>query len=243
MSAVQTAKPLLRLGWITHLAAKYAVKHWHYSQSMPAAKTVKIGVWEDERFVGAVIFSLGANQYIGREFGLAPFQCCELTRVALDRHRTPVSRVLRVALSMLKKQSPGLKAVISYADVDHDHHGGIYAAAGWIYVGMVQLNGGTAKWLIHGRVVHGRTVASRWGRGAQRLEWLRAHIDPNTQKVYTLGKHKYVFPFEREVEERILPLSKPYPKRVRSSDASGNQSESGGAAPTRTLHTSTGEAV
>jgi hypothetical protein len=241
MSATPIVKPILRLDWVSYAAARYAVRHWHYSRSMPAAKTAKIGVWENGRFVGAVVFSMGANQYIGREFGLGPFQCCELTRVALDRHQTPVSRILRIALAMLRKQSPGLRAVVSYADVDHDHHGGIYAASGWIYVGMVQLNGGTPKWLIHGRVVHGRTVASRWGRGAQRLEWLRAHIDPNTQKVFTLGKHKYVFPFDEEVEKTILPLSRPYPKRVRSSDASGNQPESGGAAPTRTLQTSTGE--
>jgi hypothetical protein len=237
-----TGKPSLRLDWCSHTAAKYAVKHWHYSHSMPAAKTVKIGVWENERFTGTIVFSLGANQYIGRPFGLGPFECCELTRVALDRHQTPVSRILSIALKMLSKQSPGLKAVVSYADVDHDHHGGIYAAAGWIYVGMVQLDGGTPKWLIHGKVIHGRTVGSRWGKGTQQLDWLRTHVDPNAQKVFTKGKHKYIWPFDPEVKSRVLTLALPYPKRVRSSEAAGDHPADGGAAPTRTLQ-GTGETI
>jgi len=228
----------LRLDWCSHEAAKYAVEHWHYSRSMPACKTVKIGVWESGRFVGAVIFSLGANQWIGRMFGLGPFECCELTRVALDRHRTPVSRILRIALGMLRKQSPGVQAVVSYADCDEDHHGGIYAAGGWTYLGKVQLNGGTPRWRIHGKVMHGRTVGSRWGKGTQTLEWLRAHVDPNVEKVFTKGKHKYILPLSDKVRAKVLPMAQPYPKRasVVIEDTPGDQPGKGGATPTRTLH-------
>jgi hypothetical protein len=232
-------KTSLRLDWCSHAAATYAVEHWHYSRSMPAGKTVKVGVWEDGRFIGVVIFSLGSNRHLGREFGLGPFQCCELTRVALDRHETPVSRILSIALRTLKKQSPGLKAVVSYADVDRDHHGGIYAAGGWIYLGMVQLNGGTPKWRIHGKVVHGRSVGSRWGKGTQRLEWLRAHVDPNCQKVFTKGKHKFIMPYDEEVRARVLPLAKPYPKRAGSADSGTVAPTTGGGAnPTPALHSS-----
>lgn len=228
-------KNVLRLDWCSHDAAKYAVEHWHYSRSMPAGKTVKIGAWEDGRFIGAVIFSLGSNRHLGREFGLGPFECCELTRVALDRHQTPVSRILRIALRMLRQQSPGVKAVVSYADCDQDHVGAIYAAAGWTYIGMVQLNGGTPKFRVRGVVMHGRSIHSRWGRGAQRIEWLRTHLDPNAEKVFTRGKHKYVWPFDEEVRKRVLPMAQPYPKRVRSSEALGDHPTDGGAAPTRTL--------
>lgn len=233
------AEAPLRLDWCSYEAAKYAVTHWHYSRSMPACKTVKIGVWEAGRFTGAVIFNLGANPHCGREFGLRAFQCCELARVALDRHKTPVSRIVRIALGMLRKQSPGLRAVVSYADCDQEHHGGIYAAGGWIYLGRVQLNGGTPRWRIHGKVMHGRSVGSRWGYGTQSLEWLRAHVDPNTEKVFTLGKHKYVMPLCDEIRELVLPLSQPYPKRVRSADSgTAAPTAGGGANPTRTLQPS-----
>jgi len=233
-----TTKPELRLDWCSHDAARYAVEHWHYSRSMPAGKTVKVGVWEGGRFVGAVVFSLGSNRHLGREFGLGPFQCCELTRVALDRHETPVSRILRIALSMLKKQSPRLKAVVSYADCDRDHHGGIYAAAGWTYIGKVQLNGGTPKFRVRGVVMHGRSIHSRWGRGAQRLEWLRSHLDPHAEKVFTLGKFKYVWSFDDDVRKLVLPMAKPYPKGVRSAESgTAAPTARGGANPTRTLQT------
>ena len=33
---------------------------------MPASKTVKVEVWEDGRFVGAIVFARGANQRLGR---------------------------------------------------------------------------------------------------------------------------------------------------------------------------------
>ncbi len=231
-------KPSLRLDWCSHTAAKYAVEKWHYSHSMPAGKTVKVGVWEDARFIGAIIFSLGSNRHLGREFGPGPFECCELTRVGLDRHRTPVSRILAIALRMLKSQSPGVKAVVSYADCDQSHVGAIYAASGWIYIGMVQLKGGTPRFRVRGVVMHGRSIHSRWGRGAQRIEWLRSHLDPNAEKVFTKGKHKYVWPYDEGVRELVQSLSQPYPKRVRSSEAAGHHPANGGAAPTRTLQCS-----
>lgn len=58
---------------------------------MPVGKSVKCGVWEDNKFVGAVIFSQGNNLHIGAKFGLGLFSICELTRVALAKHNTEVS--------------------------------------------------------------------------------------------------------------------------------------------------------
>jgi hypothetical protein len=205
---------------------------------MPAGKTVKVGVWEDERFVGVVIFSLGANQHLGKAFGLTMFQCCELTRVALNDHQTPVSRILSIALKMLRKQSPGVKVVVSYADCDENHHGGIYAANGWIYLGLVQTNGGTPKFKVHGRVMHGRSVHARWGAGTQNINWLRTHIDPNAELVYTEGKHKYVYALDDTLRQQLKALAKPYPKRAASADSgtSGDQPEGGSATLTAALN-------
>jgi len=38
-------------------------------------------------------------------------------------------------LRKLKKHAKGLKLVVSYADFNQGHHGGIYQATNWIYVG------------------------------------------------------------------------------------------------------------
>lgn len=138
----------LKLDWCSYEAARTACLRWHYSRSTPTAKTVKIGVWERGVFKGAIIYGLGSNQHLGTAFGLTMFQACELCRVALDRHDTPVSRIVAISLKMLKKQSPGVRLVVSYADCDQDHHGGIYAAGNWVYVGRVQEEGGTPKFRV-----------------------------------------------------------------------------------------------
>ena len=55
------SSPRLKLDWATHEAATYAVEHWHYSHTMPKSKLVKIGVWEDGKFIGVVLFGVGAT--------------------------------------------------------------------------------------------------------------------------------------------------------------------------------------
>lgn len=199
----------LRLAWCSHHAALYAVERWHYSRCLPASKLVKVGVWEGDRFIGAVIFSRGSCPQIGASFRLKQTEICELTRVALDRHQTPVSRIIRIALKMLKQSSPGLRLVISYADCDRQHLGKIYQAGNWVYLGKTETDGGTPRWKIHGRIMHGRTVGARgW---SQNQEWLRKQIDPKTEPVYTLGKHKYAMPLDEGMRRFLQPLSKPYP--------------------------------
>ena len=81
----------LKLDWCSHEAAKYAVEKWHYSHSMPKSKLVKIGVWENRQFIGVIIFGSGASPQIGKPYQLRMTQICELVRVALHKHQSPVS--------------------------------------------------------------------------------------------------------------------------------------------------------
>jgi hypothetical protein len=74
--------PQLRLDWATHEAAKFACEHWHYSGCIPKSKIAKIGVWENERFIGVVIFGVGANHDLVKRYGLTPEQGCELELVS-----------------------------------------------------------------------------------------------------------------------------------------------------------------
>ena len=52
-------KPKLKVDWATHEAAKHSCVNWHYSKCLPAGKLVKIGAWENSKFIGVVIFSRG----------------------------------------------------------------------------------------------------------------------------------------------------------------------------------------
>ena len=93
----------LRLDWCSHEAAKYAVEHWHYSKCMPAGKIVKIGVWENEEYIGCVLYSRGANNHLGSQYNLDQTELCELTRVALTNHKNTVSRIVSISIKMLIK--------------------------------------------------------------------------------------------------------------------------------------------
>jgi hypothetical protein len=125
----------LRVDWATHEAAKYACENWHYSKSVPVPPLVKVGAWEDGAFIGVVIFSRGASSNLLKPYGLKQNEGCELTRIALKAHRSPVSRIVRLATLFLKKSAPELRLVVSFADPHQGHHGGVYQAGNWDYVG------------------------------------------------------------------------------------------------------------
>ena len=203
-----SSKPELYLNWAGHTAARFAVEKWHYSQSLPVGKTVKIGVWEDRKFIGVVLFSRGANNNIGKPYQLAQTEVCELVRVALQEHGTPVTRIIKIALRMLMQQSPGVRLVVSYADANQGHHGGIYQGGNWLYSGVSDTDGGQ---MVFGRQMHRKTVRSKYGTSS--LEWLRKNIDPNATAVKALPKHRYLMPLDKEMAKQIAHLAKEYPKR------------------------------
>lgn len=227
--------PDLRLDWCTHAAAKFAVERWHYSRSLPAPPYSRVGVWEGGKFVGVVIFSRGANGAIGKPYNCSVTEVCELTRIALiSGHKVPVSRVLRVALLFLRRQSPGLRLVVSYADPFEGHHGGVYQASGWIYSGRTKTDWAVID--IAGRRHHSR-VASETGIKVQ-FGRRKMVIKPSDGKRIELpGKHRYLMPLDDEIRARVLPLAQPYPKRAKQATAE-HPSASGGAAPTGALQSS-----
>ena len=193
--------PNLRLDFCSHEAAKFAVEKWHYSQRMPSTftKPVSLGVWEDGKFSGCVIFSMSSAKDLGRQYGFTQFERCELIRVALKpNHATPVSRVVAIALKIIKKQSPGIVVVFSFADTAQGHHGGIYQAGGWRYLGK---SAATSEYMINGRKWHGRAVAASFG-----------HTSGFT-KVAGSQKHRYAYPLTPESAEKVKSFELPYPAR------------------------------
>jgi len=225
-------KPVLKIDWATHEAAKYACENWHYSQSIPKSKLVKIGVWENQKFIGVVIFSPGATPNLGSPYGLTQRECVELSRIALKQHKTPVSRILSISLKFLVSANPKLRLVVSFADRDQSHHGGIYQATNWIYAGV----GLSATfYLINGKKTHPRTIGL--AGHIQNLDGAKK-MDKNAKAIQCQGKHRYLMPLDNEIRKQILPLSRPYPKRAQSieNDAPGFQSGEGGANPTCALH-------
>ena len=190
----------LHIDWATHEAAKYAVETWHYSGCVPNGKLVKVGAWERGKFIGVVLFGRGANRNMVKGYGLTQDQGCELVRIALTKHTAPVSRIAAQAIRFLKAQSPGLRLIVSYADPEQGHYGGIYQAGNWVYHGLSK---SAVKVWYKGKWSHQKTV-NNLGVSQKRLP-----------KKQVAGKHTYLMPLDPDMRERILPLAKPYPKRAK----------------------------
>lgn len=224
----------LRLDWCSHEAAKYAVERWHYSRSLPPPPMMHIGVWESSKFIGCVLFARGATGELLTPYGLKPIEGCELVRIALGRHSTPVSRIVKIALRMVVAACPGLRLVVSFADPSRGHHGGVYQAGGWIYSGdsapssMYQDKAGK---LWHERMISPTGFKKVFGK-------YRKVLTPvECKRIRLPGKHRYLMPLDDEMRARIAPLAKPYPKRAGSADSGTSvvQTGGGGANPTSAL--------
>lgn len=203
----------LKLDWCSFQAAKFAVTRWHYSHSMPSGKLIKIGVWENEKFIGCVIFGRGGNNDLGTPYGLTQLQTCELVRIALTKHETPVSRIVAIAIKMLKKHCPGLKLIVSFADAGQNHHGGIYQAGNWIYNGHTPV---PKEYYVYGKRTHARSVISKYGTVKKDF------ITPVNGNI----KYRYLMPLDQQTKDKIIKLSKPYP--TRSKQATGATSTKAG---------------
>ena len=223
----------LKIDWCTHEAAKYACLNWHYSKSTPVPPLVKVGVWEKNKFIGVLLFSRGASSNLLKPYGLNQDQGCELTRIALNKHEAQVSRIMSIAFKFLKKNSPKLKMIVSFADPQYGHHGGIYQATNWVY------NGDTAaskEYWNKGKRLHSRQVSEK-GWNIQQGQKRKTVKPSECTIVKTKGKHRYLMPLDNEMRDTIKHLAKPYPKRVTKAN-SGDQLECGGAIPTNTLQPS-----
>lgn len=195
----------LKVDWCSHEAAKYAVEHWHYSRTMPVGKLVRVGVWENGRFIGCVIYGRGGNQFLGKQYGLEQVEVCELVRIALHNHKTPVSQIAARSIKMLKIDNPGMRLIVSFADQRQGHNGGIYQAMNWVYVGRGQ---DTFEFFHNGKWKHNREITSgAFGKARKIVNY------SSLPKRESPGKHKYLYPLDRAMRKQIASLAKPYPKR------------------------------
>jgi hypothetical protein len=189
-------KPELKIDWASHESAKFACENWHYSKCLPVGKLVKVGAWENGKFIGVVLFGRGASPNLGTKYGLKQDEVCELLRIALTKHITSVSKVMAIAFKFLKKTNPNLMMIVSFADPSQGHHGGVYQATNWIYSGASEK---TTELYIDGRWQHMRNGFHK--------------MTSETKKRIVEGKHRYLMPLNNEMRVKIMPLSKPYPKR------------------------------
>jgi len=190
-------------------AARYAVEHWHYSRTLPVGKVVRYGAWEHGRFIGSVLYAWGSNHHLASQFGLDMVQVAELVRVALDIHEAPVSQIVAPTLRMLHRSNPGLRLVVSFADPFVEHHGGIYQAMNWLYLGRTVEQ---THWVgSDGTILNRRAFTGRqFGKGNES----RATLPAGARAVKMPGKHRYVYPLDRAMRRTLRDRCLPYPSKT-----------------------------
>jgi hypothetical protein len=224
----------VRAAFISRNLAAFASKAWHYSRSMPSGRLVCVGFEEAGRYIGAVVFGRGASSEIHSPFGLEQSQVVELCRVALGSHHAPTSQVVALAVRLLRKQSPGLRLIVSYADPEHGHVGVLYQACGWLYIGQTNSE---SLIRLNGRLLHPRTIGSRYGTRA--IDWLRAKVAADAGHVKTAPKFRYALPLDAAMRDQLAPRVRPYPKAsdLRPKEqAPAHPAGLGSATLTRPLH-------
>lgn len=195
-------------------AAKYAVMHWHYSRCMPKSTLIKYGVWEGGQFIGCVIFGMGATITYAKSMGVGQFEVCELVRVALRDHTAPVTEIVARSIKILKSNNPDMRVILSFADPNHGHHGGIYIAGNWIYLGTSRRQN---VFIVNGEHMHDRTVSGvvrQFGGlrdGESRMDLLRRTVDPRAHYGQVLDKHRYAYPLDRRMRKALQQKALPHP--------------------------------
>lgn len=109
------------------------IRTFHYTRSVPSGKT-HIFTFES----AIVLFSIPANHNISRWLVNEPNKVWELSRLwAPDGHRRNLlTEAISFAVRSFRQLEPAALAVVSYADPNAGHLGGVYRAASWVYLGQ-----------------------------------------------------------------------------------------------------------
>jgi hypothetical protein len=171
--------------------AEAVITAHHYTHSVPSGKSIYV------QFSSAIIvWSIPANKNIAKFILGWPGNVWELSRLyAPDGHdKNLLTRAISNAVSFIKhREHPD--ALVSYADPNANHRGGVYRAASWIYHGqsdrtrMYQRDG----FVLPRRSFHsgskviskGQIVSSGW------------------VETYQEGKYRFVKPLTRKARRAI----------------------------------------
>jgi len=229
--------------------ARAFVKKHHYSGKVAANSQLHLGVFWNGKLEGVMQFGPSMDKShsirLVEDTGWNDF--LELNRMAFSDvlPRNSESRAIAVAMRLIKKHSPNIQWVVSFADGTQCGDGTIYRASGFVLTGVKKNK--TIMELPDGRVVadislniSGRTTgktASWWRKnGAKSLEGFQLRyvyfLDPTARERLTVP----ILPFSDidRLGAKMYLGEKPGVGGV--SNTSSNLLGNGGASPTPTLH-------
>lgn len=193
----------MRLEKASTKAIKYAIMNFHYSKSVPMVQSAFSVFNDDDEWCGVICYAIGANNVLAKSFGLPNGAVAELVRVALNGKQGTTSKAVSISMRIIKKHSPLIRLLVSYADTEQGHEGIIYQASNWIYCGNSQA---ADEYMFQGKRWHGRSFRSSHGSHTQ-------YTEKELQIISGSVKLKYIYPLDKSLIPMCKKLSKPYPKK------------------------------
>jgi len=135
------------------------VKPWllkkHYAQRIPPVQYA-FGLYKENELVGVCTFG---NCVSYREHNAwEPYDLYELNRLVTEDNLP--KNALSYFVSRCIKLMPSPCVLVSFADPNKNHHGYIYQATNWIYVGQMEPGGKSGEWIINNKVIHNRSIVA-----------------------------------------------------------------------------------
>lgn len=231
--------------------ADNCVKRWHYSGKTYPKSQLNLGVFLDEKLLGAMQFGPSLDKrnliHLVRDTTWSGF--LELNRMAFSDAlpRNSESRALSVALRMIKKRAPHVQWIVSFSDATRCGDGAIYRATGFLLTGITK-----NKTLL---IAPDGAVVSDVGVRTSSKMLSRYKTDGSWRDMKRLGfkriegyQLRYLYPLQSGVRERLtiplipyseIPLSVKMVRGVRvgsvDGDAFSSQEKEEGSNPIPTL--------
>lgn len=166
----------------------------HYLHSVPSGKSHYIG------FDGAyVVWSIPPNCNISTFLIGKPNVVWELSRLwAPDGHRKNLlTQAIAFGVKQLRAAEPQCAAVVSYADPNVGHHGGIYLAASWIQCGTSE----ESRYYV---TATGQAVARRSFHSGSTVKTREQVELSGVQELRRQGKLRFAFPLRPWARKELL---------------------------------------
>lgn len=165
----------------------------HYAHSIPSGKTYAFCL-----DAAIVLFSVPANKNIAKFLLGFPGVVWELTRLwAPNGHeKNLLTRAISYGVRQMCQVVPKLDALVSYADPNVGHAGGVYRAASWIYTGQSE---------------EGRYYKSKEGQVVARRKFHSGKKSMTKAQILALGyeefkmpgKHRFAFPISKNAKRAL----------------------------------------
>lgn len=168
----------------------------HYTHSVPSGKSIYFN-YND----AVVVFAIPANHNISKFLVGEPNKVWELARLyAPDRHQhNLLTQALASTIRMFREQEPTVTALVSYADPNVGHLGGIYRSASWVYLGQSEESRNYRS--------NDGTIVSRRKFHSGRRGLKKAEIEAmGYQQLNLPGKHRFAKGLNKKTRRLISTL-------------------------------------